>query len=85
MKFTFSGEGEFVILDIDRKNEKAKISSTNTNYQLVGVEWNQLFDKGKEQKQIEDARKLSDDEFKNLFATQMMIYGYKLVSFENAN
>jgi len=79
MNFMFNCQGESVKLFIDRENKSVKLTSSQTNYQEQDMEWNMLWDKGKEEEQNKVAEGLSDEEFRNLFIKQMALNGYQLV------
>ena len=77
MELSFCGGQEYVILDIDRKNKKLKISSSQTGYKSVPLEWKALFDKGKEKLQEAVTDKLNDKMFIEAIKQSMNQAGYE--------
>jgi hypothetical protein len=80
MRLKFRGGNELLLLVLDRKNKKAKLSSSKTHYQLKDIEWKQLFDQGKERIQERITDKLTDEQFKQVIILSMAKEGYQCLS-----
>lgn len=76
MKLVFVGGKEVVMYDIDRTTKTLHIATSKTNYELKKVNWNMLFDKGKETIQDRLLEKYDDATFKNAIIVSMAQQGY---------
>lgn len=76
MKLLFQGGKEIVMYDIDRATKTLKVATSKTNYELKKVNWNMLFDKGKETIQDRLMEKYDDETFKNVIIVSMAQQGY---------
>ena len=82
MELLFKGGNEFIKLVLDRKNKRAQVSTSKTQYQLTPISWNQLFDKGKERAQELITDKIDDERFRQVMIMSMAKQGYLLVKHE---
>jgi len=92
MLYVFQSGGEFLKLKIDRKEKKLEIATSRTNYRFIPQPFWKLFGNPKKtltglkppteeesRKEMEEAGKLTDEEFEKKVISDSANLGYKLI------
>ncbi len=92
MLYIFQSGDEFLKLKIDRKEKRFEIASSKTNYRFIPTSFWKLFGSStrtlrglkppteeESKKEMEEAEKLSDEEFKKKIINDSAQLGYKLI------
>lgn len=92
MLYIFQSGDEFLKLKIDRKEKKFEIASSKTNYRFIPQPFWKLFGNPKKtltglkppteedsKKEMEEAEKLTDEEFEKKIINDSANLGYKLI------